>query len=165
MIMSPDRGGTFDLLLRLVRLGLGGSAGSGMQFMSWIHDADFVRAIDYLIARPDISGAVNLAAPHPLPNRDFMRALRAASGMRLGLHASKWMLEFGAIFLRTETELLLKSRRVVPTRLLDYGFQFEFPEWPAAARELVDRWSDPEQSKKRQSAAALHGAAGVARLG
>jgi uncharacterized protein (TIGR01777 family) len=164
MIMSPDRGGTFDLLLRLVRFGLGGAASSGRQFMSWIHDADFVRAVDHLIARQDINGAVNLAAPRPLPNRDFMRALREASGMRLGLHASKWMLEFGAIFLRTETELLLKSRRVVPTRLLDDGFRFEFPQWPEAARELVDRWSAPNQSKKGQPAA-LHGAAGVARLG
>jgi uncharacterized protein (TIGR01777 family) len=165
MIMSPDRGGTFDLLLRLVRFGLGGTAGPGTQFMSWIHDSDFVRAVDHLIARPDIHGAVNLAAPGPLPNCDFMRALRDASGRRFGLPASKWMLEFGAIFLRTETELILKSRRVVPTRLLDYGFRFEFPEWPAAARELVGRWSDPDQSTETQPGATLHRAAGVARLG
>jgi uncharacterized protein (TIGR01777 family) len=164
MIMSPDHGGTFDLLLRLVRFGLGGAAGSGMQFMSWIHDTDFIRAIDYLVSRPDINGVVNLAAPRPLPNRDFMRALREASGMGFGLDASKWMLELGAVFLRTETELLLKSRRVVPTRLLDYGFRFEFPEWPAAARELANRWHNPGWSKTRQSDAAFRGAAGVARL-
>jgi hypothetical protein len=84
--------------------------------------------------------------------------------MGFGLDASKWMLELGAVFLRTETELLLKSRRVVPTRLLDYGFRFEFPEWPAAARELANRWHNPGWSKTRQSDAAFRGAAGVARL-
>jgi uncharacterized protein len=137
---SPDRGGVFDVLLGLVRHGLGGTMGSGEQFVSWIHDADFVRAIDLLIARDDFSGVVNLASPNPLPNRDFMRALREAWGTRVGLPASTWMLEIGTFAMRTESELVLKSRRVEPGRLLDAGFEFEFPEWPAAARELVERW-------------------------
>lgn len=140
MTFSPDRGGVFDVFSGLVRRGLGGRQGTGNQYVSWIHEADFVRAMDLLIARESFSGIVNLASPNPIPNRDFMRALREAWGIRLGLPLPRWMLEIGAIALRTETELVLKSRRVVPGRLLASGFQFLFPEWPTAARELVARW-------------------------
>jgi NAD dependent epimerase/dehydratase family enzyme len=140
MVMSPDRGGVFDVLLALVRRGLGGPAGGGRQFVSWIHDQDFVRAVRYLRERTDIVGPVNLAAPRPLPQRDLMRALREAWGARVGLPATRWMLEAGAWALRTDTELLLKSRRVVPGRLLDAGFAFAFPDWPTAAQDLVARW-------------------------
>ena len=140
MVMSPDRGGIFDVLLGLVRRGLGGPIGGGAQYVSWIHDADFVRAIDFLIARDDLDGAVNLAAPEPLPQADFMRALREAAAVRVGLPATTWMAEIGAWALRTDTELLLKSRRVVPGRLRDAGFEFTQPSWPAAARDLVSRW-------------------------
>lgn len=139
MTMSPDAGGVFDTLLGLVRYGLGGTAGDGRQFVSWIHEADFLRAIDWLIARDDIDGAVNIAAPGPLPNAEFMRVLRRAWGTRVGLPASRWMLEAGALVMRTETELILKSRRVVPTRLLDHGFTFAFADWPAAAADLCER--------------------------
>jgi len=140
MTMSPDRGGIFDVLLRLVRFGLGGASGSGKQFVSWIHEADFIAAIEYLIAHDELDGAVNISAPGPLPNREFMRLLRESWGARVGLPATEWMLEIGALFLRTEAELILKSRCVVPGRLLQNGFQFQFPEWPAAARDLVARW-------------------------
>jgi uncharacterized protein (TIGR01777 family) len=142
MTMSPDRGGIFDTLLRLVRFGLGGTAGSGKQFVSWIHEEDFARAIEFLLAHEELEGALNLAAPEPLPNREFMRALRKAWGARIGLPAKEWMLEAGAIFLRTETELILKSRRVFPSRLLAADFQFQFPSWPAASADLVRRWKD-----------------------
>lgn len=140
MVMSPDRGGIFDTLLGLVRRGLGGASGSGKQYVSWVHEQDFLRALDYLAAHEDIDGIANIASPNPLPNRDFMAALRRAWGVKIGLPATEWMLEIGALFLRTETELILKSRRVVPGRLLAHGFQFEFPKWPAAARDLVDQW-------------------------
>jgi NAD dependent epimerase/dehydratase family enzyme len=83
---------------------------------------------------------VNIAAPNSIPQRDFMAALRRAWGARVGLPATKWMVEIGAFFLRTDTELTLKSRRVVPSRLLESGFTFEFPEWSTAARDLVQRW-------------------------
>lgn len=142
MTFSPDTGGVFDVFLGLVRHGLGGMQGPGTQFVSWIHETDFVRAIDFLIAHEDFTGVVNLASPHPVPNRDFMRALRCAWGIHIGLPTPRWMLEIGTFLLRTESELVLKSRRVVPTRLLDTGFQFVFPEWPAAARELVLRWRE-----------------------
>ena len=153
MVMSPLRGGVFDTLLRLVRFGLGGAAAHGRQYMSWIHHADFVRAVLWLIAHDSMEGAVNLASPHPLPNKEFMRALRAAWGMPLGLPASAWMLKLGAFALRTETELVLKSRRVVPSRLLDSGFAFQFPEWPAAARELCDAWRQSTTSTAAAPAA------------
>ena len=140
MIMSPDRGGIFDTLLRLVRFGLGGAAGSGKQFISWIHDADFASALEFLIAHDQFEGSVNISSPHPLPNREFMGALRRAWGTRIGLPAGSWMLEIGTFFLRSETELVLKSRRVIPGRLLETGFQFQFPDWAAAAQNLVARW-------------------------
>jgi uncharacterized protein (TIGR01777 family) len=140
MVMSPDRGGVFDTLLRLVRFRLGGASGSGKQYMSWIHEEDFVRSIDFLIAREDFEGVVNLAAPHPLPNCEFMSQLREAWGAKIGLPATEWMLEIGMFFLRTETELILKSRRVVPGRLLENGFAFDFPDWRASAADLVQRW-------------------------
>ena len=140
MIMSPDRGGIFDTLLRLVRFGLGGPAGSGQQFISWIHDEDFLSSIEYLVAHDEFSGAVNIASPKPLANREFMKSLRVASGTRIGLPASSWMLEIGTFFLRSETELVLKSRRVIPGRLLEGGFQFKFPDWSVAAQNLVARW-------------------------
>jgi uncharacterized protein len=140
MVMSPDRGGVFDVLLGLVRRGLGGRSGSGRQYVSWVHHEDFVRAVRWLIDHDDVDGAVNVAAPGPLPNAEFMRALRDAWGTRLGLPAAEWMLEIGAVALRTETELVLKSRRVVPGRLLAEGFYFHFPDWPGAARDLCAAW-------------------------
>jgi uncharacterized protein (TIGR01777 family) len=142
MIMSPDAGGVFDVLLRLVRFGLGGRAGDGRQVVSWIHDRDFVHAVMWLIEHDELQGPVNLAAPNPLPNDEFMRDLRAAWGMPFGLPATKWMLEVGAFLIRTETELVLKSRRVVPGRLLQAGFAFQHPTWPEAARVLCQRWRE-----------------------
>ena len=140
MTMSPDHDGIFDTLRKLVSLGLGGRAGSGRQFISWIHEDDFFNAVDFLITRPELEGSVNVCAPNPLPNRDFMAAFRKAYGTTIGLPAAEWMLEIGAVFLRTETELILKSRRVIPRRLLDAGFKFKYPEWPEAVADLVRRW-------------------------
>ncbi|GAA1035881.1 TIGR01777 family oxidoreductase [Virgisporangium ochraceum] len=139
MVMSPDRGGVFDVLSRLARLGLGGPVAGGRQYVSWIHDHDFVRAVRFLIGRDDVTGAVNLAAPGPVPQREFMRDLRSAWRMPVGLPATRWMAEVGAFAIRSDTELLLKSRRVVPGRLVDAGFTFDQPRWPAAARDLVAR--------------------------
>lgn len=139
MVLSPDGGGVLDVLLGLTRFGIGGSIAGGRQYMSWIHERDFVRAVDFLVERTDFTGAVNVASPAPIPQSEFMKALRDATGVRIGLPATKWMVQIGAVFMRTDTELVLKSRRVVPKRLLDAGFRFEFPEWPEAAKELVAR--------------------------
>jgi NAD dependent epimerase/dehydratase family enzyme len=140
MTMSADKDGIFDTLLKLVRAGLGGKAASGEQFISWIHANDFVRAIDFLIEHQELNGCMNLCSPCPLPNKDFMSALRKAWGTPIGLPAAQWMLALGAIFLRTETELILKSRRVVPQRLLEAGFTFNFADWTSAASDLVKQW-------------------------
>ncbi len=130
-------GGVFPVLRRLARIGLGGRMGSGKQFVSWIHIADFLRAVEWLLVQDDFIGPVNLAAPNPLPNAEMMKLMRKAVGMPLGLPATERMLEIGALFLRTETELILKSRRVVPGRLLAAGFQFQFPEMGAALQDLA----------------------------
>lgn len=150
VVMSPDDGGPFDMLLRLVRYRLGGRAGNGLQYVSWIHHEDFVRAVYWLI-KNDLEGAINLAAPNPLPNAEFMSDLRKAWGVRIGLPATEWMLEVGARFLKTETELLLKSRRVIPRRLLESGFTFLFPKWSDAAVDLCRQW------REGRTAASLNG--------
>jgi uncharacterized protein (TIGR01777 family) len=144
--LSPDPGGIFDTLLGLVTWGLGGSAGDGRQYVSWIHDEDFVAAIQWLLARDDVDGVVNVAAPNPLPHEEFMRVLRRAAGQPFGLPATRLMLEAGAVFMRTETELILKSRRVVPGRLLEQGFVFRYRDWRDAAADLCRRWKLARQS-------------------
>lgn len=140
MTMSPDKDGIFDVMLSLVRKGLGGTAGDGRQYISWVHDRDFVNAVNFLIENEDLNGAVNISSPNPLPNRAFMKIFREAWGTKIGLPATEFMLEIGAVFMRTETELILKSRRVVLTRLLDAGFNFEFPNWQDAVTDLCERW-------------------------
>ncbi len=139
LVMSPARGGVFHVLANLCRFGLG-RQGDGRQYVSWIHEHDFVAAAQFLIARDDHSGPFNLAAPNPLPNRDFIAGFHAALGTWLSMPVPAWALEVGAFLIRTETELILKSRRVVPTRLLKNGFVFRYPDWPAAAAELTGRW-------------------------
>ncbi|MFI2642290.1 TIGR01777 family oxidoreductase [Streptomyces sp. NPDC018610] len=161
MVMSPDPGGVLDVLLGLARLGLGGPVAGGAQYVSWIHDRDFVRAVRFLIEREDIAGAVNLSSPAPLPQRALMRALRAAWGVPVGLPATGWMAEIGAFVLRSDTELLLKSRRVVPGRLLEAGFAFEHPHWPEAADDLVRR----VRTRPRAERPGSRGAVGAPRGG
>ena len=140
IVLSPDRGGIFDTLLTLVRRGLGGTAADGRQYVSWIHETDFVRAVYFLIEHEGLDGAVNLASPNPLPYREFMAALRRAWGTAIGLPSTTWLLAIAAVFMQTETELILKSRRVVPARLLQQGFSFTYPDWSDAACELCQRW-------------------------
>jgi uncharacterized protein (TIGR01777 family) len=141
MVMSPDRGGVFDVLLGLTRLGLGGPVAGGRQFVSWIHDADFVAAVVFLLEN-DLAGPVNLVAPGPVTQAELMTGLRRAWGgwaRRVGLPATAGMAGLGAWAMRSDPELLLKSRRVVPGRLTDAGFRFAHPTWTEAAEELVAR--------------------------
>lgn len=137
MVMSPDVDGVFDVLRGLVKKGLGGRNGDGKQYVSWIHDADFCGCIDHIISDEKLSGPVNVASPNPLPNGEFMSTLREVLGVKFGLPAAKWMLEIGAVLMKTETELLLKSRRVVPGKLLDAGYKFKFPQWQSACGDLA----------------------------
>ncbi len=141
MVMSADPGGVFSVLSKLARLGLGGTQGSGKQFVSWIHDRDFCRIVDLLLAHPEIvdetDGVINMTAPGPLPNRDFLRILRQAWHQLLGLPVPRAALALGAFAMRTETELILKSRWVLPTLLRKHGFAFRYPNWADAAPALV----------------------------
>jgi hypothetical protein len=142
----------FGKLMNLVRFGLGGPAGPGTQYMSWIHETDFIRAVEFLIAREDLDGCVNISSLNPLPNRDFMRILRKAYGMPIGPPLPKWTLKIGTLLLRTEAELVLKSRRVVPRRLLEAGFEFICPRWEDAAPDLVRRWRALPQNQSQDDA-------------
>ena len=139
MVMTPDSGGVFDVLSRIARLGLGGPVAGGGQYVSWIHEDDFTAAVRFIIDQDELAGPVNLASPAPVRQRDFMRELRAAWGVSVGLPATRWMAELGALAIRTDTELLLKSRRVVPALLTAAGFEFRHGTWPEAARDLVRR--------------------------
>lgn len=137
MVLGHGKNSVFPVLSRLARFGLGGTMGSGRQFVSWIHERDFCRAVEWLLEHKDISGPVNLVAPNPLPNREMMQTLRQVCHVPLGLPAPAWLLEVGAFFLRTETELIIKSRRVIPQRLLESGFRFEYPTIAEAFADLA----------------------------
>ena len=136
MVLGSGANSVLPTLRRLVRCGLGGAMAGGRQFVSWIHEEDFCRALDWLLDHPELEGPVNVASPHPLRNREMMSLLRRSCGRRFGLPASGWMLEVGAFLLRTETELMLKSRCVVPGRLLATGFRFLFPHFTDAVADL-----------------------------
>jgi len=139
IIFAPGEGGIFSVLRTLTRFGLGGPIGGGRQFVSWIHGDDFCRAVEWLIERDDFSGPVNLASPNPVTQRELMRIIRRECGVPFGLPATRWMLEVAAFLHRTEAELIIKSRCVVPGRLLEAGFQFRFPRMEDAVREIESR--------------------------
>lgn len=136
MVLGADKNSVYPVLRRLVRAGLGGKMGDGRQFVSWIHETDFCRAVEWLLTHENFSGPVNISAPNPVTNSEMMKSLREICGAPIGLPASKWMLEIGAFLLRTETELIIKSRRVVPDRLLKSGFTFQFPFLRQALKDL-----------------------------
>jgi uncharacterized protein (TIGR01777 family) len=140
VVLSPTPQSAFGVLSNLVRLSLGGKQGNGRQFVSWIHQADYARAVEFIVAHEELAGPINIAAPKPLTNRDFMAALRWAWDVPNGFPAPALAIKLGAIFMRTEPELVLQSCRAVPGRLLNAGFEFEFPGWQEAAEDLVRQW-------------------------
>jgi hypothetical protein len=139
MVFAAEPGSVVPVLRRLVRLGLGGSMAGGRQYVAWIHQEDFCRAVEWILEHPALRGPVNVAAPNPLTNREMMAVFRQVCGRSIGLPAARWMLEIGAFVMRTETELMIKSRRVVPAKLLDSGFQFRFPTLQGALEEIERR--------------------------
>ena len=142
MVFGTGRGGVYEAFRNITRLGLSGTQGAGDQFVSWLHLEDFLRMVDWCIEHKNIDGPINMCAPNPLPNREFLKAMRLACGVKLGLPAARWMLEIGAFFMRTETELLLKSRRVIPGKLLESGFKFNYPNWSEAVQAIESDWVD-----------------------
>ena len=139
MVFAASKGGVYRTLRGLTRWGLGGTIAGGRQFISWIHEVDFCHSVEWLIHRDDFSGPVNVASPNPIPQREMMRIIRRECGVPFGLPATRRMLEVAAFVHRTEAELILKSRRVVPSRLLAEGFQFRFPRMEDAVREIESR--------------------------
>jgi uncharacterized protein (TIGR01777 family) len=137
IVLGAD-GGAFPVMARLARFGLCTPQGSGQQWISWLHIHDFCRAVEFLAKADDLSGPVNLCAPHPLRNWEFNTLLDRELRPPLRLPQPKWLLEMGAFVLRTETELILKSRKVYPERLLAAGFHFEYPRCEAAVGELLE---------------------------
>lgn len=136
-IVLGEEGGVMEPYINLVRLGLGGSQGSGKQKFSWIHIDDLYDIIHFLQKKKELSGVFNCSSPQPVSNEEFMRHLRHAMKRKIGLPAPKWMLEMGAVFLRTETELILKSRWVIPERLTQEGYRFKFAELDKAFQQII----------------------------
>lgn len=139
MVLGNYHNSVFPVLKRLTRFGLGGQMGNGRQFISWIHALDYARSIEFILEHPEICGTYNVAAPNPVINKDFMKIMRDELHVLFGLPASEWMLEIGAWLMGTETELVLKSRRVVPKKLLEAGFEFKFPDVKNAIHDLAKK--------------------------
>ena len=139
MVLANEAHTVFDVLRGLVKRGLGGTMGSGNQRVSWIHMDDLLESITRLECDPLADGVYNLTAPNAPTNRELMQRYREVVGMPIGLPAMEWMLKLGAVLMRTETELILKSRWVVPGRLLDEGFRFRWPEIGPALVDLESR--------------------------
>lgn len=137
-IVFSNGGGALPRFVDLVRLGLGGHHGSGTQYVSWVHEADVAQFFQWLIDSPAVDGIINLAAPNPLPERELMRSLRQRLKPVVAFNIPEWMLGIGAVLLRTETELVLKSRRVVSTRAQALGYAFRHERITSALDDLLD---------------------------
>ena len=135
-IVLGKRGGALKPLRNLVKLGVGGKQGPGNQYFSWIHERDFVNIIDFISEHDELNGELNVSNPNPITNEHIMRAIRKAVGVPFGIPMPTLVLEFGAMLIGTETELVLKSRRVVPKRLLDAGYKFQFTKIEDALADL-----------------------------
>lgn len=136
-IVLGEDGGVMEPYLNLVRFGLGGVQGTGTQMFSWIHIEDVYQIVQFIQSNKELSGVFNAAAPQPVSNREFMYQLRKIKNQRVAFSSPKWMLEMGAVFMRTETELILKSRWVLPERLEQEGFQFTYDSLDKAFEQIV----------------------------
>ena len=136
-IVLGNGGGAYAHFRGLTKVGFGGRQGNGNQMVSWIHKEDVYQSILYLIKDQDITGVVNLSSPNPLTNKEFMASFRQVFKRPFGIPTKKWMLTIGAFVLQTETELLLKSRWVLPTRLVELGYDFKYPKLDDALKDLA----------------------------
>lgn len=136
-IVFGEDGGAFPVMKKMVKFFLGGKQGKGNQMISWIHIDDFTRAVEHVLTHDELDGAVNVGSPNPIRNDAFMKKMRAACKRPIGLPAPKWLLEFGAKIIKTETELILKSRFIRPEKLLQSGFEFNFPSVDSALKNLI----------------------------
>ncbi|HMO62097.1 MAG TPA: TIGR01777 family oxidoreductase [Ferruginibacter sp.] len=137
MAITLGQAGVMTPYFNLLKFGLGGRQGSGRQMYSWIHVEDTCRMVEWLYSRTELEGTFNCCSPNPVSNAEFMQTLRTVTGCRLGLPAYTWMLKIGAAIIGTETELILKSRWVLPARCMAAGFQFRYPLLQPALEQIV----------------------------
>lgn len=135
-IVLSNKGGMIPIMKKLVKSGLGGTQGSGKQFISWIHERDYAKMVRWIIENEQVEGVFNMAAPNPVTNKTFMRMMRKNYGVPLGLPAYTPFLYVGAWLMRTEAHLVLNSRKVVPGRSIDAGYKFQFTELNNALKDL-----------------------------
>jgi uncharacterized protein (TIGR01777 family) len=135
-IVLGKKGGAFLPLKNLVKFGLGGKQGNGNQFVSWIHEEDFARAIEFIIDKK-IVGVINIVSPKPIKNNDFMKTLRKSLNVAIGIPVGERLLKIGAKLIGTESELVLKSRNVIPKRLTENGFDFEYGDLKKTFDNLI----------------------------
>lgn len=138
-IVLGKNGGALAPIVNLAKYGFGGKQGSGKQFFSWIHEQDFVRAINFIINNNEIEGIINIVAPKPSDNKSLMKTIQKQQKRPLAIPLPKTLLEIGAFLIKTETELILKSRRVVPKKLLENGFIYDYPNLKTAVDNLLNR--------------------------
>lgn len=151
LVLGHGRNSVYPRLAQLTRMGLGGTIRDGNQMVSWIHELDFARALSFLIEDESLDGIFNLAAPAPLDNQAFMRSLRQKLGRTIGIPTPRWLLKIGTFLLRTEPELVLKSRYVIPERLMKERFMFRFPFIDEAFDDLAGRHSEPNHFPSQQT--------------
>ena len=137
-IVLGKKGGALAPLKRLVKVGLGGKQGAGNQFFSWLHEKDFAGIIDFIISNDKIEGVYNATSPNPITNQQIMKELRSVLQIPFGIPMPVWLLKVGALLISTETELILKSRRVVPKKLIDSGFKFQYETIDSALADLTN---------------------------
>jgi len=141
-IVLGTEGSALQPLVQLTRLGLGGPHGKGTQMFTWLHYTDFCRAVHFIAEHPELEGAVNLCSPRPVPNAVLMKTIRTALGVRLALPLPVWLLRLGAVLIQTETELVLKSRWVLPQALMVNGFTFNYPSITEAINHLCAKHNE-----------------------
>ncbi|WP_027392612.1 TIGR01777 family oxidoreductase [Aquimarina latercula] len=138
-IVLGKNGGALQPIINLVKIGFGGKQGKGNQKFSWIHETDFARSLEFIIENEEIQGPINIVAPKPTDNNNLMKTLRNVTKVPFGIPLPKPLLEIGARIIKTETELILKSRNVIPKKLLQNGFQFKYPDLVNATKELTNK--------------------------
>lgn len=138
IVLGKD-GGAMKPYLNLAKFGLGGKQGEGNQMFSWIHIEDLFRIILFIQSHKELSGPINIGSPEPIDNKTFMKEVRKAMHVKIGLPAAAWMIKIGSMIIGTEPELILKSRYVLPQRLMDAGYTFEYPDIQSALKQIVER--------------------------
>lgn len=139
MAITLGTSGVLIPYFNLLKFGLGGRQGSGKQMYSWVHIEDTCRMIDWIEQHTAIEGTYNCSSPNPVTNTEFMQSLRKATHTRFSLPAYEWILKMGAALIGTETELVLKSRWVVPTKMTKAGFTFKYPLLKDAFADIISK--------------------------